>query len=181
MNCIPDRRKLRGFTLVELVLVATLLAILAALAVPRFSNTLTRTRVEAAARRFTADLELARQRARSTSAAQVVTIDTASATYVLVGMPDPDHRATEYTVHLGEPPYEVAMTSLECTGGNKLTFDGFGVADSDLKLVVQAGDCAVRVSFDSDTAEAGITTPLPGASAAQAKAQVAGSAKGAGD
>jgi len=47
--------KLRGFSMVELVLVVCIMAIVASMAVPRFANSLTRNRVEAAARRVAAD------------------------------------------------------------------------------------------------------------------------------
>src|SRR5688500_9245400 len=69
----PRRRPRRqtraalGFTLIEIVMVLFIMAIVAAMAAPRYSQAIARYRLESAAGRVAADLEYARALARSTS------------------------------------------------------------------------------------------------------------------
>lgn len=72
----PERcRPSRGVTLVELTMVVLIIDILAMVAAPRHIGSLAHFRVEAAARRIAADLEWARQTARTTGVNQTVTFD----------------------------------------------------------------------------------------------------------
>src|SRR5690606_27031377 len=57
----------RGFSLLELVMVLTIIAILAAIATPRYANAMARYRADLAARRIAADLLLAQRLARTES------------------------------------------------------------------------------------------------------------------
>ena len=72
---------LRGFSLAELVCVVVIIGILAAIAAPRFSNSLALQRVEAAARRVVVDLALVRRQAKSSNASQTVRFDAAAGAF----------------------------------------------------------------------------------------------------
>jgi Tfp pilus assembly protein FimT len=157
-------RKLRGFALVELVLVCCILAVIAGMAVPRFASALTRNRVEAAARRVVNDLTLAQRHARLSSASQHVLFENKNS-YRLAGMADPDHPASEYTVWLGEPPYEVAILNVNMNNGTELVFGPYGVPNTGGSLVVQAGDVARLITIAADTGQATITETSPVAAA----------------
>ena len=61
-----------AFSILELLIVALVMSILAAVATPTFFDSLLFHRVESAARRVKADLELARMQARLTSASQSI-------------------------------------------------------------------------------------------------------------
>ena len=60
-----------AFTFIELVIVLLVMGILTAVAAPKFFDSLLFHRVESAARRVKADLELARTQARLTSASSI--------------------------------------------------------------------------------------------------------------
>src|SRR5688500_12739493 len=67
----PDGRA-RGFSLIELVLVVATIAVLSAIAVPKYADAMNRYRVDLAAKRVVADFALARSSARGSGLGQVV-------------------------------------------------------------------------------------------------------------
>ena len=140
-----------AFSLLEVVLVLAIIAVVAVIAAPRYANALCRYRADMAARRIAADLEAARSWAKSTSASQAVTFDTASDAYELVGREDPDRQGAPYAVIVSAAPYHADLSGALFGGGATVTFDGFGVPDSGGDVGVQVGDHARTVRVDPDT------------------------------
>ena len=153
----PARPFLRGFSLIELVMVVCILAIMSAVVVPRFAQNRVRYRADVAALRVAADLKLARQRARQVSAAQTMSFTVAAGTYSLTGLADPDHPTATYTVDLREPPYEVQVVSVDFGGDAQLIFDGWGVPDSGGTVVLRGADCVKTVTVAAGTGRVTIT------------------------
>ncbi|NLG42078.1 MAG: prepilin-type N-terminal cleavage/methylation domain-containing protein, partial [Phycisphaerae bacterium] len=145
----PSRPKLRGFSMVELVLVISIMLIVAGMAVPRFANSLTRNRVEAAAQRVVADLSLAQRHARLASVPQSVVFDPASSSYRLSGLPDPDHPGLEYVVQLGAAPYEATLPKINLGNDSSITFDAYGVPNKSGSVLVQCGEFVRVISVDA--------------------------------
>lgn len=144
----------------ELVMVLTIIALVAAMAAPRFSHATERYRIELAAARLGGDLRFARERAIATGQSLAVIFDTDRGEYTLSGVADPDHRLPEYTVQLGDEPYRVAIRSADFGGNTKLVFNGFGIpaaagtvrlngAAGDMVITVEAGSGAVTVARDT--------------------------------
>jgi prepilin-type N-terminal cleavage/methylation domain-containing protein len=143
-----------GFSLLELVLVMVIIAVIAAIAVPRYSSAASRYRVETAARRVVADLALAQARAKALSSSQTVAFAVGTSQYQIVGMTDPDHGSSTYTVRLGDDPYRVMLQSVDFGGRSQVTFDAYGTADSNGAVVVRAGATQRTVVLDVNTGKA---------------------------
>jgi len=132
-----DSRVLRpGFTFVELLCVLIVLGMIAAVAVPRYANAITRGRVEAAARRITTDLALAQRTAKFTGKSRKVAFDPFLDKYYMPSIRDPDHFSEAYQVFLGDEPYNTAMISADFNGDGDLIFDGHGVPDSGGTVII---------------------------------------------
>lgn len=149
-----------AFSLVELVLVVVIVGTIAVVGVPRYANSLTRYRAEAAARRVVADLELAAVQARTTSTQLSVVFDAGANRYQIPGL---DHFLggspqgfTIYTVPLSEAPYHANLVSADFSGDTKLNFNGFGEASASGNVVVTVGSTKRTVVFDQVSGEATI-------------------------
>ncbi len=150
-------RRPGGFSLVELVVVAAVLALLAALAIPRYARSVARWRAESAARRIAADIALAQRQARITSASQSIVFEVAGSAYTLVGMTHPDYPAQTYTVKLGAEPYLATVTSADFGGDSTLIFNGYGLPDSGGEVRISAGGLLYRVWVNADTGRVNFT------------------------
>ncbi len=151
------RRTTRGcaaFSLIELIVVVVVTAILAAIAVPRFGNSISIHRADTAAKRITADLALAQRRGKMTSAAQRVVFTPASGTYELIGLAGMDHSTQAYVVSLAGPPYEAVIVSANFGGDSEVIFDGYGTPDSGGTVVIRVGDFLRQIDLDADTGKA---------------------------
>ena len=138
-------------TLLELVLVACILVLMAAVAIPRFANSIVQQRLDAAAHRVTKDLAFAQRRAEQTGEGLTVKFDPGTDSYVLDGVIDPDHPEQTYTVHLASLPYEVRLVSADFNGDGELVFDALGDPDSGGTITLGRGRDRRDLTIDADT------------------------------
>ncbi len=143
----------RGFSLIELVLVLTIIAILAAIAVPRYAGALARYRAGAAAQRVVADLDYARERARSTSTSVTVMFKASQNCIRLVGVPSLDDPNTDWETDLSAKPYLADLVA-ETFPSSKVTFDGYGTPDAGGTIQLVIGSEARTVTLNPDSGKA---------------------------
>jgi len=150
----------RGFTIVEAVLVMTIIGIMASIALPRYAGFVAREQVQAAARRVVTDLALAQRQARTSSASRSVVFDVAAGTYTLTGISDPDRRSSTYRVSLGDEPYRARIVSAAFGADATIIFDGFGTPDSNGSVVIAVGKYRETVAVDNGTGRARVAGPI---------------------
>lgn len=143
----------RGFTLIEMVVVVVVMAILGAIAVPRFTSAASHHRADAAAVRIMRDLTLARAHARATSASLTVTFDVATSSYELVGMAHPNRSSEDYVVPLAKEPYRATIVSADFDGDAEVIFDGYGTPDSGGTVIIRNGNWVRTIELDANTGE----------------------------
>jgi prepilin-type N-terminal cleavage/methylation domain-containing protein len=148
----PTRR--RAFTLVELTVVAALVAIFAAIAVPRLSSVLRNQRVNAAARRVAADLAFAAAKAKAASASRTVVFSVSGGSYTIPQEAPLDSASGVYTVALTADPLRAAITEANFDNTATATFDGYGRPTCAGYVKVRADGVVRTISIDADTGKA---------------------------
>lgn len=148
-----------GFTLIELIAVIVIIAILSAMALPRFGASIARARADAAAERIALDLDLARRHAMLRGASQAVIFDGGTDSYTMPGIAHLDHPDVEYKVDLSELPYDVQLGLIDLGGDQQIIFDGYGVPDSGGTITVSTATQTRIVTVDSETGQATISEP----------------------
>lgn len=144
-----------GFSLMEITMVLVILSVAAAVAVPRYNRSITRYRVESAARRVVADLEYARNHARQTSQTVMVEFDLGNEGVKIPLIPSLDNQPF-YITNLGGDPYRVDVANANFGGDNFVAFDGYGGPDSGGTVDVRAGSLSITVTLDAVTGKASV-------------------------
>ncbi|MBN1509954.1 MAG: prepilin-type N-terminal cleavage/methylation domain-containing protein [Sedimentisphaerales bacterium] len=145
----------RGFTLLEVVLTTAIIAICAAVAIPRYARAVGRYQADLAARRVAADLRQAQSYAKMTSASCTVTFTVATSQYQLASVAPLDGKSGTYTVDLTLPPYRAKIVSTTLTNA-QVVFTGWGAPDRTGAVVVASGSEQRTVSVDSQTGQVAI-------------------------
>lgn len=146
----------RAFSLLELVLVSAIVAILAAIAVPRYGNASNRHRLDLAARRVAADLRLAQSQAKTSSSSCTVVFSTTTDQYELKNLPAPDGISGNYRVVLSSEPYKVDLLSASFDGSAQIIFNGWGLPNSGGQVIVAMGSPQKKVIVDGGTGQISI-------------------------
>ncbi len=158
-------RPRRAFTIIELVIVLLILGIVSAVAMPTFYDSLLFHRVESAARRVKADLELARSQARLTSTNQSITF--ANSSYTISNTKSLDNANHLYTVDLTQQPYSLDSATANFSNTATASFDGYGAPASGGTVVLMSKSHQCTITLDGATGEATITSSHPRGGTAQ--------------
>lgn len=129
-----------GFSLLELVLVMAIMAIIAAMAVPRYASSRNRYHAEYAGRRVAAELQRARDHAEASSAPVLVHFFTGRSAFKVQPA-----RGAWHAPDLGVEPYRAVITEAEFDGSVSVTFDAYGRPSADGRVRVQSANVACDV------------------------------------
>lgn len=138
-------------TAIELVLVLGIVVTLAAIAVPRYVNSIARYRVDAAARRIAADLAYAQNAARAGSTSVTLAFNLSTSSYSVSGVPDLSRPTASYAVNLATDPYTSKLNSVSFPNGQnavQVIFDGYGYPNSAGTIVLTSGVFSKTVLLD---------------------------------
>ncbi|MEM9346543.1 MAG: GspH/FimT family protein [Planctomycetota bacterium] len=138
-----SRHSGKGFTLIELVLVMIIVAVIAAIAAPRFAQANARQQIDAAARRIANDLEKAQRQARASSNTAAIKFTTNQDNYTFTPAV-----GTGFVVELGEPPYQVEITKVSFGGPNTVTFNGFGIPTASGTITIGSAAGQSTITLD---------------------------------
>lgn len=141
----------RGFSLLELVLVTAILAIVSAIAIPRYGCAATRYQVDLAARRVAADLRQAQAHAKTTGASCTIVFSVATGSYCLMNVPSLDRSPGDYTVDLMAEPYRASLVSASFNTTSQVVFNGWGLPDNAGSVIVAVGTQQRTVTVDVQT------------------------------
>lgn len=140
-----------GFTLVEVVLVVTIIGIVAGIAVPRYANALHTYRATVAAQRIAADLALVQAAAKATGSSKTITFNLGSNSYDLPADPGLARLQSGYRVRLDSEPYRAALVSADFNHTAAVSFNGFGIPRSGGSVVVKVGRKSCTIAVDAAT------------------------------
>ena len=146
----------RGFSLTELIIVLAIMGIIAAVAAPRYGYAIARYRVDTAARRIASDFNTVAALARASSSERAVTFKLSGNFYVITGLRDIATGASDTVVDMKAEPYKATIVSVDAGGDERLFYNGFGLPDSDAKIVVQVGGYIKTVIVDPATGRASV-------------------------
>ena len=157
---MPARRAVRhaparrGFSLIELVTITVLAAIAAAIALPRYANSVARYRAELACRRIIADLNLIRMRAWAQGTCESACFDPDADTMTLVCDPDINFPSRNYVVHFNQAPYYADIVERDFSGGTFMYYNRYGQPCWGGYVVLRVGNVQRKVVVDAQTGKA---------------------------
>lgn len=145
----------RGFTLAELLIAMLLVAILAAIALPKWTDALRRRKLAMAAHRIVADIHRAQSAATVSSSSKIITFNTALHQYTISGLSSLETGSALYTVNLAHEPFQCQLNSVfGQTGTQSLTFNGYGETGTSGNIVLSAGSNQKTIVFSAATGRA---------------------------
>ena len=144
-------RRRHGFSLAELTIVVLIMGIFAAVSVPNYAESISRFRVQAAAKRIAADLMYARQVAMNQGVSKQITFAIPTNSYSMPNVPDPDRSALAYSVALSTTAYPATILAVDFGGSVSVTFDRHGQPDPAGYVTVESSVYQYQVDVDGVT------------------------------
>jgi type II secretory pathway pseudopilin PulG len=141
----------RAFSLLEGLLVVAIVALLSAVAVPRYSRFTAQQRLESATRRVLLDLARTKRGAQLASASRQMSFFPGTESYSQTGVADMNHPGETATVRLDEEPYGAELVSALFGGDSVVVFNAYGTPDSGGTIVIRVGALQQTITVDGPT------------------------------
>lgn len=115
-----------GFSLIELVIVITIIGIIAAIAAPRYADAETGRRLQGAKNTILADIEFAKRRARATSTTHVIKFYPSDDMYVIAEGTEITRSSIRLTRNLDLDPFKVELSRTNLGANPVAVITAFG-------------------------------------------------------
>ena len=136
-----------GFSLIELVIVISIIGIVSAIAVPRFTDAAAGRRLSAAKRTLIADIEYAKLRARATSKIYVIVFYPSKNKYILAEGTDVRVGTIVFTRDFDDNPYKIGIARTNLGGQEYSVVTPFGELSPGFTVGLTDNDVEITVPF----------------------------------
>ena len=134
----------------ELIVILFMIAVVAKVAIPRYSGVISRYRLTNSANQIVTDLNNARNQALATSANVTMTFTVATQSYTIANMPGLDSHSAVYAVSLANYPFKISGLGASFGGGGTtLIFDGYGMPSNPGTITVIAGGSMKTITVEA--------------------------------
>ena len=153
-NTIKDNKKTitnasqRGFSMIELVVVVSIVGIIAAIAVPKFADAGAGRRLSAAKRALISDIHATQLRARATSKTHVVMFYPDSNKYIIFESTEVKRETIVLNRDLDNDPYNLSINSTNIPGNQYAIITPFGDLSPAFTVDLTEHNTTIQVSFE---------------------------------
>jgi prepilin-type N-terminal cleavage/methylation domain-containing protein len=140
-----------GFSLVELVIVVSIMAVIAAIAVPRFADASSGRRLQAAKSAILHDIERAKLRARATSTDHILQFYPDRETYIITEGDTVSADAIILARNLSEDPLNIQIQATNLSGDNNATITPYGDLTPSVRIRITDGSNYINVDLPGIT------------------------------
>ncbi len=151
--------KLRGFSMLEMVIVVSIIGIMATIAIPRFADAGSGRRLSAAKRTLINDIESAQIRARATSKVHVIKFYPSENRYIIVEGEDIRREAVILVRDFDEDPFALGINRTSLGGDEYAVISVYGDMTPGFTVGLLDGGIEIRVEIGG-VAGFGVTPTL---------------------
>lgn len=144
-------------SLLEVAITLAIVGAATAIAVPKYFDSVERSRLANAANRVAQDITATRQRAITNGVPQSIVFDATGYTLSFRTLAT----STTQRVDLTAPPYSAKSTAARVAGDATLTFDQFGASTTPALIAVRTGYLVRYISFSPRDASVEVTQASP--------------------
>jgi len=149
----------RGFSMMELAIVVSIVGIIAAIAVPKFADAGSGRRLSAAKKALIADIEMAQLRARATSKTHAIKFYPNENKYIIVEGTDVRKEAIILTRDFDDNPFNLGIKRTNIGGNEIVVVSVYGEISPSFTVQLIENGTSISVVFGG-VANLGITTKL---------------------
>jgi prepilin-type N-terminal cleavage/methylation domain-containing protein len=148
----------RGWSLIELVVVVTILGIVASLASLKFLDSLGFRRVQSAAERLMHDINATQKQARLCGTTTSIDFDAVNHVYALHGVQNMDRPSlTDQIVSLRDDLLSTYFEQIELDDhANSISYNSYGVPDRGGTIIMRSGNWTRQILIDEKSGKAEI-------------------------